>query len=253
MWRILFKHKKDFAEWKKFFGRKISFWLLGIFVFGYLIFSSSISYTIGNTFFGKVPTLYNVNLANFFFKHAAYPVFGTSVPYVHHQLSRTYFIKGNLEKAIEEAKKELEIYPENTNTYYILGLTLGYMDRTHEAIDAFSKYIETYPESWAGRNDKAWLQFRIGDIDGAIETIEPVAKNFTLTPWVQNTYCVLLINKKRFNEAKKTCALAKNAIDKMTEKDWGHAYPGNDPRIYGTGLSAMKKSIGDNLKLLESR
>ncbi|MDI9355336.1 MAG: hypothetical protein QM532_04205 [Cyanobium sp. MAG06] len=37
----------------------------------------------------------------------------------------------------------------------------------------------------------------------------------------------------------------------MTERDWGVAYPGNDPAIYSKGLEAMKKSINDNLKLLE--
>jgi hypothetical protein len=37
----------------------------------------------------------------------------------------------------------------------------------------------------------------------------------------------------------------------MTEKDWGHAYPGNDPRIYSTGLNAMKTSIAQNFDLIK--
>ena len=170
--------------------------------------------------------------------------------YSYYQLSRTYFIEGKLDEALEGAQNELKLYPRSTHTYYILGLTYGYMGNTYEAVNSFSKYIEHHPETWAGRNDKAWLQFRVGDIDGALSTIEPIAHNFKSTPWVQNTYCILLINKKRYLEAKDVCENAKKIIDKMEEKDWGHAYPGNDPRIYSRGLQSMRQSIEENLKLM---
>jgi tetratricopeptide (TPR) repeat protein len=172
--------------------------------------------------------------------------------YAHHQLSRTYFIQGKLGEALEEAKKELEIYPDNTTTYYILGLTYGYMNREKEAIDTFSKYIETHPDTWAARNDKAWLQFRVGDIDGAIETIRPVADN-TWNPWIQNTYGALLLNKKLYEEALAAFKHAENAANTMTEESWGRAYPGNDPRMYGVGLRAMKMSIEQNLGLARDK
>jgi tetratricopeptide (TPR) repeat protein len=156
-------------------------------------------------------------------------------------------------RALDEIKKELEIYPDDTNAYYVLGLIYGFMGRSHEGIDAFSQYIDTHPRTWAGRNDKAWLQFRIGDFEGALATIEPIVTQFPYTPWVQNTYCSLLINTTRYADAKKACIHAKELIDAMTEKDWGHAYPGNDPRIYGEGLEAMNGSINENLKILEKR
>ena len=126
------------------------------------------------------------------------------------------------------------------------------MNREEDAIDAFSKYIDAYPESWAGRNDKAWLEFRLGDIDGALETIKPVA-NIIGNPWIQNTYGTLLMNKKRYKEAKEAFTYSQNTVRVMTEESWGSAYPGNDPRIYSTGLQAMKSSIENNLKLLEGR
>ncbi|MBP9866972.1 MAG: hypothetical protein KBC41_02740, partial [Candidatus Pacebacteria bacterium] len=129
-------------------------------VFSFSISISYFSYRIGNIFFGDVPKLYNVTLANFFFVNASYPAIGKPVMYAHYQLSRTHFIAGDLKNALEEAEIELEIYPENTRTYYILGLTYGYLNLEEEAIDAFSKFIETHPYTWAGRNDKAWLQFR---------------------------------------------------------------------------------------------
>jgi hypothetical protein len=71
------------------------------------------------------------------------------------------------------------------------------------------------------------------------------------TPWVQNTYCALLINKpERHEEAKNVCALAKNLIDKMTPEGWGRAYPGNDPNIYPEGLKAMQSSATENLNII---
>lgn len=226
--------------------------------FGIIIVAASVvllyapaSFALGNVFFGGKPSLYNLPLAQFLFLRAAYPYVGETPPhYAHHQLSRTYFIKGELKQAADEAERELAIYPDDTRTYYVLGLTYGFMNREEDAIVAFSKYIQIYPWSWPARNDKAWLQFRIGDINGALETIEPIAQYFRYTVWVQNTYCALLINKNRYEDAELACQYAKEAADKMTEADWGRSYPGNDPRIYGTGLRAMKMSIEQNMMLI---
>ena len=216
------------------------------------IFVPALSLSVGNTFFGGNAPLYNVRLAQFLFEQAAHPLLPVSTPrYAHYQLSRTEFIRGDLVNALDEIRAELSLYPGDTGAYYILGLTLGYMGRTYEAIDAFSTYIDTHPGTWAGRNDKAWLQFRLGDIDGALATIEPIANNFKFTPWVQNTYCVLLINKQRYEEAQQVCERAKEEIDAMSTSDWGRSYPGNDPRIYGQGLSAMKATVQANLELLQ--
>ncbi|MBI2409730.1 tetratricopeptide repeat protein [Candidatus Kaiserbacteria bacterium] len=212
-----------------------------------------IPFLTGNLFFEGSGLLYNVRIAHFLFHQAAYPVLSQAPQYAHYQLSRTNFIQGNFYPALDEARSELLSYPDNTQTYYILGLTYGYLGRTHEAIDSFSKYIESHPGTWAGRNDKAWLQFRLGDIDGALETIQPIAKNFRYTPWVQNTYCVLLLNKKEFLKAEQACKAAQKAVSAASEEDWGRAYPGNDPRIYAAGLQAMRKTIEDNLKLIRGK
>ncbi len=236
--------------WKKY-TRHI---IIGVFIVfaGYgICFSSSLHQGIGNAFFGTLPKLYNVTLAQFFFEKSAYPLFGQSYPFAHYQLSRTHFIQGNFNVAIEEAKKELDIYPDNIRTYYILGLTYGYMNQERKAIEAFGKFIEYNPTSWAARNDKAWLEFRIGDIDAGLQTIQPVAHDIN-NPWVQNTYGTLLLNKKMYEEAKIAYLYAKKASEQLSETSWGKAYPGNDPRIYGIGLSAMKLSIESNIKLLEN-
>ncbi len=211
-----------------------------------------VSFRLGNLFFGNVKVLYNINLAQQLYKNSVNPIFSQTVPqYAHHQLSRTYFIQGKLHTALQEAKKELELYPNSTATYYILGLTYGYMNKEYEAIDSFSRYIDVNQKAWAPRNDKAWLQFRIGDIDGAIETLEPIIETHPYNVWVQNTYCVLMINKKDFKTAKNACQKAKKVAEVMTEESWGIAYPGNDPRIYSAGLRAMRLSIDSNLNIIE--
>jgi hypothetical protein len=92
-----------------------------------VMFCPQLHYRVGNVFFGGVPVLYNVNLAQYFFLYAAYPIVGKAPSYAHHQLSRTYFIQGQLPISVNEALKEMEIYPENVRTNYILGLTYGYM------------------------------------------------------------------------------------------------------------------------------
>ncbi len=212
----------------------------------------SVSYSLGNTFFGGVKSLYHLPLAQFFYKQATYPLLPVRVPdYAHYQLSRTYFIKGDLERAVSEAEKELTLYPNNARTYYMLGLSYGYQNREKDAVDAFAKYLEVYPTSWAARNDKAWLEFRVGNINEAIKTLQPVVETHIANVWVQNSYCALLIAKRIYDRAEVSCNLAKSAVEQMDEKAWGIAYPGNDPRIYGEGLSATKKSIETNLQIIK--
>lgn len=230
------------------------FVILSLSILFYFLATSFFWYFLGDTFFGKNPKLYNVKFANVFFINAAYPLIGKPVSQAHFQLSRTYFIRGYLDAAILEAEKELQIYPENTKAYYILGLTYGYLNQEADGIEAFSKYIETHPTTWAGRNDKAWLQFRTGDIDGALLTIKPVALSVGLyNVWVQNTYGTLLMNKHRYTEAREAFLRAWESANVMTEESWGVAYPGNDPRIYSGGLQATKQSILDNLKLIAEK
>jgi hypothetical protein len=72
-----------------------------------------------------------------------------------------------------------------------------------------------------------------------------------MNPWVQNTYGTLLLNLERKEEAKQAFLKAKELVEAMSPESWGIAYPGNDPRIYETGLSAMKSSIAANLAILE--
>jgi tetratricopeptide (TPR) repeat protein len=155
-----------------------------------------------------------------------------------------------MSKAIFYFDKEISLYPNNSKTYYMKGLALGYSKREQEAIESFKIYVEKNPTTWAGRNDLAWLQFRVGDIDGALATIEVIAKKDPNNPWIANTYGVLLYNKQRYREAKEVLTLGLLTLNNYTSEDWGKAYPGNNPIVYSQGLLAMKNSFRENIALV---
>lgn len=209
----------------------------------------------GNIFFGGHSSLYNIRLAQFFYENQLDKDIEknkTSEQYLNYQLGRVHFIKGDLYKSLEYLKAEEVLHPNNKRVHYMQGLTYGYLHLEELAIEEFAKFIEWKPESWAARNDKAWLEFRLGKIDDALKTIEPVV-HLTDNAWVQNTYGTLLMNKKRYVEAKQAYNYAKIAADTLTEKEWGKVYPGNDPRVYAAGLKGTRLSIDNNLKLLETK
>jgi hypothetical protein len=60
-------------------------------------------------------------------------------------------------------------------------------------------------------------------------------------------------NKNDLEKAKEVIILAGLAADKLTEEEWGHAYTGNDPRVYFEGLTQMRISIKDNLSLVDKK
>lgn len=238
---------------KWFYPRKIlGFFISFIILISFFLFSYPPK-ILGNVFFGEFSLLYNVQAAQFFFIEATNPMVGKVPEFTHYQLSRTYFIQSDFETALLEAHKELDLYPNNKRTYYILGLTYGYLHQEKEAIDAFSVFIENYPDSWAARNDKAWLQFRVGDIDGALTTIQPVVEKYKETPWVANTYGVLLLNKGKYKEAKESFQLGLATVTKMSPSDWGRAYPGNNPNIYLEGYTQTKQTLEKNLALANEK
>lgn len=224
--------------------------LIAIF-FMYLFLSPTVYYKAGNFFFGGSQALYNVTFARYFFTYASHPIIGSPTPYAHHQLARTYLVVKEYEKALIEAESELRENPEHMRTYYVLGLAHGYLDNEKEAIDALSKFVEAYPGTWIGRNDLAWLQFRVGDTKGALATIQPVVSK-TENPWVQNTYGTLLLNSGKYDEAKIAFRRAQDAMFNMTEEEWRVTLAGYDPRIYETDIGMIESSIETNMMKIES-
>jgi tetratricopeptide (TPR) repeat protein len=230
--------------------------LLLVILFLSIFYKHKIYNSLGNLMFGsKIGnyTIYNLELADFFLTLAA----DKKQPdiWTNYQLSRINFIQGNYNEAIIFANTELKFYPENCRTYYIRGLTNAYGQDLDSAIKDFEKFNTCFPDSWAGHNDLAWLWFRKGDNKKVIETVELALNKNTnsLSPWLQNTYGVALMNSGRYFEAENALLMAKYLADNMQEKDWGKSYPGNDPQIYGAGLESMRNTINNNILILNKK
>ncbi len=243
--------KHHYAKNKK----SLSFgFLLLLALFG-AIFWSPVNLALGNLFFDHSAKIYNLTLAQFFFKNSSVGIFTIPSLSTNYQLSRTYFIQGEFSKAIESANKELQLYPKNCRTYYIRGLTYAYINNLDKAIEDFETFnTMCVKDSWAGHNDLAWLYFRKGDLKKALLTVEATVFTGTnsLNPWIQNTYGTILMNVGRYEEAERAFRVALERASTMTADNWGDAYPGNDPAIYAQGLFSMRESIAQNLKILES-
>ena len=169
--------------------------------------------------------------------------------WANHQLARIYFVEGDYNTALSYINKEISIYPDNMNAYYIKGLIYGFMNRNHDAIETF-KYYTSKTNTWAGHNDLAWLQFKIGDYEGALSTIDKIKDTYIDNVWILNTRAIILYNLHRIDEAKKDINKAQILVGKMTPVSWGSSYPGNDPSIYTEGLEKMRQSIKENYKLI---
>lgn len=240
------KHKN-----KDWVGYGIVATIVLLIVYGLL--SPSLYYKVGVAFFGEIPSLYNVRVAKYLFTYASYPPVGKAEAYAHHQLSRTLFILGDLEGSRTEAERELIAYPDHIQTRYVLALAYGHLGENERAIEEFSVFIEKYPTSWVGRNDKAWVQFRAGDVRGALQTIEPIVEDNEDNPWVQNTYGLVLLSLGRYDEAKEALFNAQEASYVLSQHPPTVPYPSVDPDIYEAEFRAMQNSIESNIRMLESK
>ncbi len=229
---------------------------LTIVVFIFLLYVELVTKSYLGSHFLDNPRVHNLYLAEFFY-HESVRYDRTEddkpEPYVHYQLGRIAFLKGDFDTAYQELFTELAYYPDHHHTYYTLGLTYGYDDKETLAIEAFRKFIEYMPGSWAARNDLAWLLFRVGDFTSAMEVIAPAVQFAAPNPWILNTHGVIAMNLNDFETAKTSLTKAAALVEMMTPAEWGKAYPGNHPTIYDDGLEAMRSSINDNLRLIEER
>ncbi len=193
---------------------------------------------------------YDIGKAERYFSNAA--ALDENVPYAHYQLARINFLRGDFQQALREINKEMTVQPELKQSYYVRGLIEGYAgDFTASAAD-FEKFISFYPFDWAGYNDLAWVYFRAGDYEkskgAALRGLAAAPRNAE-NPWLLNSAGIALLNLNKKEEAKIYFEKALAKLEDMAPKDWGIAYPGNDPAIYAEGLAKTKESVAYNLEL----
>ena len=208
---------------------------------------STLRFEIGNYYFGG--GAYNTEKAEDYFKKAL--EIDTNISGAHYQIARIYFVRGNFNSALGEINKEIERHPDFRRSHYVRGLVNGYSGRLAEAESDFEEFLKWKPESWAGWNDLAWVYFQEGKYKEARDSARRGLEIYPENPWLLNSLGVALLNTGQKYYAKEVFARALAAVSSMSPEDWGRAYPGNNPEIYTEGLSKMKQSMRDNLKLLE--
>jgi len=209
---------------------------------------AELQFAIGNYYFGG--GAYDIQKAQEYFQRAL--DINPDIQGAHYQLGRTYFIQSAFFDAHREINKELELHSDFKRSYYMRGLVYGYTKRYAEAESDFKEFLKWKPESWAGYNDLAWIYFQEGKYKEAGEMARQGLKIAPDNPWLLNSLGVALLNTGEKSEAKEAFIKALAILDSMSPENWGAAYPGNNPQIYGEGFSKMKESVETNLKLLDT-
>ena len=208
---------------------------------------ATLRFEIGNYYFGG--GAYDTEKAETYFRKAL--ELDPSLQGPHYQLARIEFVRGDFYSAEVEINIELSQHPDFGRSHYVRGLIYGYSGRLKEAETEFKEFLKWKPESWAGNNDLAWIYFQEGKYKEARDAARAGLTIAPNNPWLLNSLGVALLNIDDKKGAKEAFIKALAILNSMTEADWGAAYPGNNPKVYGDGLAKMKESIQKNLALLD--
>lgn len=174
-------------------------------------------------------------------------------PFAHYQLARVYFVTGALDAALYEINEELRYHPENGRSYYVRGLINGYSDKLKYAVNDFHSYIKWNPNTWAGRNDLAWVYFQLGEYELVRQTALEGLQFSPQNPWLLNSVGLAYQNLNQPEQAIEYYTNALKEAETLSADDWGQAYPGNDPKFYSVGFEAMKNTIRENMRICKEQ
>lgn len=178
-----------------------------------------------------------------------------SMPYVRHQLARLEFLKGNFEAALVLIDAEIAMLngPASPSSYYIRGLINGFAGNYTEAIRDYETYLALDPTNWAGTADYAWVLLKVNRSGTALLAINKVIDLWPDNPWLLNSKAIALSDLGMTEEAKRVGAKAVARVNVLTNEEWSHAYPGNDPLIAQEGVAAFRKAVRENFTFISSQ
>jgi tetratricopeptide (TPR) repeat protein len=117
-------------------------------------------------FNAKDPSEYDIDRASRFFQAAVR--LDPTLPYVHHEIARIYFLHGDFGNAMQQIDIQIAQEGERTaNSYYIRGLIEGYMGDYAASANDYEHFLKFDPRNWAGLNDYAWVLLKAGRIKDA--------------------------------------------------------------------------------------
>ncbi len=209
--------------------------------------SAQRAYEYGNRHFSATKSSeYDIDRAELFFKRAL--ALDSQLPYVHHQLARIAFLRGDFRNAMWHINKEIEMNRSpSASSYYVRGLIEGFRGNYEDSAKDYERYLESDPSNWAAINDYAWVLLKAHRFAEAAEAIEKGLVYFPENPWLLNSHAIALYELGRYDEALVAVQKAQTAVSVLSREKWLIAYPGNDPRIAELGVSAFKKAVEDNI------
>ena len=205
---------------------------------------------LGNYYFGNTAgkSEYNLKLAEKSFKKAV--KIKDDILWGHYQLARIYFMNKDFDKALSEINKELEFNPGNVRSFYIRGLIFAYRGDFLKSEEDFKNFVMLMPKEWAGYNDLAWVlaeQKKYQEAERVLVSAGREVLDADKNPWLLNGLGAARLNLKKYSTAAVSLERALKFAEELTERDWGRAYPGNDPRDAAGGLSQFVAAIKSNL------
>ncbi len=199
---------------------------------------------------------YDLSLARKYFKQAL-DKDPYADPLAWYQLGRVEFLEGNFSEALNDFTQQITYFSDSIpNVYYMIGLTYGYKARQsgeesdwRGAEQAFTTFIAYAPQAPWSRVDLAWVYFAQGKYESMLPVLEQGIKFRPDNAWLRNMYGLALLHTDQKDRAKEEFTKARDLASSLTPDEWGKAYPGNDPEIWGRGLSEFQEIIEKNIAL----
>ena len=201
-------------------------------------------------FDAKRSRLYDIERTEYFLREAV--ALDPGLPYIYHELARVAFLRGNFNRALALINTHISLHGEVTpNSYYVRGLIEGYMGKYEAAATDYETYLEFDSDNWAAINDYAWVLLKANRPEEAAKATARGVEIFPDNPWLLNSLAIALYETGELDAALAAAQKAQLNVTKVTEAEWLVAYPGNDPKIAGAGITALRKSIEDNMHSIE--
>ncbi len=209
------------------------------------------AYAFGERHFnGQDVHNYDIRRAEYFFREAL--TYDADMLYLHHQMARIYFLRGDFGDAMTQINAQIATHGDDTpNSYYVRGLIEGYMGDYASAADDYEYFLKFSPTNWAGINDYAWVLLKAERFEDAAKATEEGLKYFPDNPWLLNSSAIALYETGNLTLAHERAQKAWDAVQKVSEKEWLHSYPGNDPAIAGDGMTTFRTAVSDNMHRIE--
>ena len=205
--------------------------------------SAERAYHYGSRHFDAVyPSFYDIERAEYFFEETRKR--DSSHIYVHHQLARIAFLRGDFEEALTLVETQIALHGESVpSSFYVGGLILGFMERYAEAAESFEAYLEHAPNNWAAVNDYAWVLLKDARSEEALAVLEELLNKKQENAWLLNSAAIAAYETGDFEKALDYIERASEHVENVTKEKWLTAYPGNDPRVAEEGIAALKEAI----------